>query len=323
MQRHGDPLLQAGVSHHQPKGAADLEQRQGRRHRQVEQIDRLAVDFHLQRGVAGTAQDQDHPKAGEIEQEDQQRGGCQRRAQQRQSHFPESPPGRSAQHPRRRLQLGVQVGPEAAHHPQDDGVIVEHVGQQDDAQTVHQVDGRAVEAQDSHGNLVGPAFGSQQRGESRRHHDGRQDEGDSRQRLQQRLAPELVAGENVGRWQGGQQRQQGRKSRLPGGEPQRPSVVRRADQSPQRGQRWPSLRSQAQPEYGEERVEIEQPQKSQGDQVQGNTEKRRRGDAKNSPCFPASVFPCSCVFRRHQCNTVSVQASIHFSRFWSMASGLT
>ena len=57
--------------------------------RQVEHLQRLDIDLHFQRGKARPAQQEDHPKAGEIEQEYQQRRRQDRRAQQRQGHFPE------------------------------------------------------------------------------------------------------------------------------------------------------------------------------------------------------------------------------------------
>ncbi len=90
------------------------------------------------------------------------------------------------------------MAPEPGHNAQHHGVVVEHVGQQDDPDGVLQVDRRPVQAQQSHEPLVDHPSGAKQSTEGRGHHDGRHHKGDGGQGLGQRLAGKVVVGEDVG-----------------------------------------------------------------------------------------------------------------------------
>ena len=89
VERPAGPGLKAGVGGHDGRGEDQLHQREEGRRRQVEQVDRLAVDLHFHGGQAGPAQDQDHAEAGEAEGKDQHAGGQDGRQEQRQRHQPE------------------------------------------------------------------------------------------------------------------------------------------------------------------------------------------------------------------------------------------
>ena len=65
------PGLQAGIEGHHHKGQRHLHQAQKSRNWQVEEVDRLPIDLHFQRGKAQAPQNQNHAKAGKTEKKDQ------------------------------------------------------------------------------------------------------------------------------------------------------------------------------------------------------------------------------------------------------------
>ena len=69
----------------------DLHERERGRGRQVEQLDRLAVDLDFERRVRGIGEQQRDAERREREQEHDRRGRDDRRREQRQGHVPEGP----------------------------------------------------------------------------------------------------------------------------------------------------------------------------------------------------------------------------------------
>jgi hypothetical protein len=145
--------------------------------------------------------------------------------QERQGDLAEGPPPAGAQDPRCLLDTRVKVGPKAADDPDDDGCVVKDVGHQHQGQGVLQVDWRGIQSKDRHQPLVQVTLGPQERRKGRRHDHGRQDKGNSGQRPEDRLAPKVVAGKDIGRRHANQQRQQRREERLCGGEGQQARIV--------------------------------------------------------------------------------------------------
>ena len=205
---HGQALLGAGAGQQQDEDAGHLQDGQRGRRGQVEQDGRLTVDLDLEGRVAGPAQQQHDAERGDREEEDDGGRRDDGRAQQRPRDLPEGTPGRSAQDTRRLLRAHVEVLPEAAHQPHDDGHVVEDVGDDDGRGGAIEADLRHVRPQDRLRDRVERAAWAEQRQERRTDHDGGQHEGHDRQRPRHPPAGEVEAGEDPGDGQAQQQRQQ-------------------------------------------------------------------------------------------------------------------
>ena len=159
---------------------------------------------------------------------------------------------------------GSRLRPEAAHHPQDERVVVEDVGQQDAAQRVTQVQRRARQPQRVHQQRVERRLRPQHRRERRRHDDGRQHEGHGRQRVEQALAGEVVAREDVRARQAQEQRQRGRKQGLPQREADHAQRRCAEDSRQQRVGRQPTVPRQAFAQNRAQWVEVEEDEEEEG-----------------------------------------------------------
>ena len=285
VERHGGSRLHTGVNRHDRQGQPHLHQRQSCGHRQTEEIDSLAIDFDLQGGKVRSAQDQDDAETGEAEKKDQQRSRDQRRQEQGQRNFTKDSPAAGAQHRGGLFQPRIQVRPKAAHHAQHNGSIVEDVRQQDHPDRLLHLQRRLAEVQNLHQPAIHLAIGAEQGAESCRHHHRRHDEGDGAERPEHGFAREGVAGEDIGRGQAEDQRQQRRDGRLPGGKPEYASIVRLLYEHRQGRQVEPSVRREAEAQNFAKRIEKEEGQERQ------RGHQRRRPSPFPAPCARQSALP--------------------------------
>jgi hypothetical protein len=160
------------------------------------------------------------PETGEVKQEDQGGGRQQRRPKERQGDVAEDFAAVGSQHPRRLLQVGIQVLQGVRQQTYNQGGIVEDVGDQDGHQRAGEADRRCPQAQPPHQRQVQPAPVAQERVEARRDDDRRQHKGNGQQGPPERFAGECVAGEEEGQRHPHHQCQQSGEGGLIDGEPQ-------------------------------------------------------------------------------------------------------
>jgi hypothetical protein len=222
------PGFRSRVPAHDRKGECHLGHGQDRRRGQVELLGRLAIDLDLDRGKARPSQDHDHPKAGKAKGKNQQGRRGDRRRELWQGHFAPRLPAVGTQRPGRFLDPGVQGAPYTADHAQHDAIVVEHVREQDDPDSVLHVEGGRGQAQQAHQRGVQQAVGTQEGQEGRCYDQGGHNERDGGKRLEQRPAPKAVAAKDVRPGQAQSQCEESGGGRLPRGEPQQPCQVAEA-----------------------------------------------------------------------------------------------
>ncbi len=143
-ERRGHAEGEARVDHGEAEGTHELHEGEGRRHRQVEEVDRLPVNFHFEGRKLRAAEDEDDAEAGEVEDEHEQRGGEDRRVEEGQRHFEKRARAVRAEDARRAVQPGIEVRPEVADQSEDDGGVIENVREEDRAEGVRQIQRRGV-----------------------------------------------------------------------------------------------------------------------------------------------------------------------------------
>ncbi len=141
------------------------------------------------------------------------------------------------------------------------------MGDEHQGQGVLQSNGRRIQAKscDQPGIQVPP--GPQERGKGGRNDHGGHDKGNGGQGAEQRLAPKLVPGKDIGRRHPDQKGQEGGQERLAGGKGQQMGIVRVSEQDTKRRNVQPPLGGKAQPKNLDQGVKEKQAKKSQGKQI--------------------------------------------------------
>src|SRR5262249_18313619 len=127
-------------------------------------------------------EDEDDTKAGETEEEDEGGGGEDRRPQKREGDAEEGFDAASAKDRGRIFEARVEVRPVGADNPRGHGEVIEDMGDKDDPDRVEDLDRRVVQTEESRKDVIHEAVGAEQGGEGDRYDDGREDEGDGRNR---------------------------------------------------------------------------------------------------------------------------------------------
>jgi hypothetical protein len=191
-----------------------LNEGEQRSQRQVEQLERLNVYLNFERCERWPAQQQNHAEAGEVEEEDQQRGGEQPGTQERESDIPPDAPPVCAEGAGSSFEGRIEPRKPVPDQADDDGRVVKNMGQQDRAQSADEMYRRSSEPEPLHEAKVDPAARAKQGVEPSRDDHRRQHERDRRQRPQQGFAAKVKAGKEEGRRQADHKGQEGGKQSL-------------------------------------------------------------------------------------------------------------
>ena len=259
----------------------DLDDRKRCRHRQVEELDGLAVDLGLECRKARSANHEDDAERGEREEEHDGGRGRDRRPQCRQRDVEERAHATSAEHAGCLLLVRVEVSPQAADGADDDCVVEEHVCDENATE-------RLVEPEEPQGSTV-----TEQRDERRAHHHGGEHERHRDAARHERL-PGIVAGEHGRAGEGDRDGEDRRQRSLPEREPRDFAERAVGDHLTQRGQVEHALGNDAPTEDDDERVREEHSEKGQRNEGERASSRGRAGSAHR--------------------NTTDVHSSIHSSR---------
>ena len=98
---------------------------------QVEEFDGLQINFHFEGGELGAAEEENHTKGGEVEEEDEEGCGKDGGAEERQGDVRPHAEGGRAEGTGGGFEFRVQAGEGVANDADNDGSVVENVGEED------------------------------------------------------------------------------------------------------------------------------------------------------------------------------------------------
>ena len=120
-----------GVEDGNGEGAEELDDGEERGEGQVELPDGLKVNFGFEGGELRVAQEENHAEGGEVKEEDEERGGEDGGTKERKSHIQPHAERVRAEGTGGLFEFGVEVRQCRANNADDDGGVVEEVGEED------------------------------------------------------------------------------------------------------------------------------------------------------------------------------------------------
>lgn len=117
-----------GVEDGDSEGAEELDDGEERGEGQVELSDGLEVNLRFEGGELRVAQEENHAEGGEVKEEDEERGGEDGWTKKRQSHAQPDAERVGAEGAGGLIKFGVEVGKRGSDDADDDGGVVEEVG---------------------------------------------------------------------------------------------------------------------------------------------------------------------------------------------------
>lgn len=131
-----------GVEGGDCESTEELDDGEERGEREVELLDGLEVNFRFEGGELRVAQEKNHAEGCEVKEEDEKRGGEDGGAKERKSHVQPHAERVRAEGAGSLFVFGVEVGKGGSDDADDDGSVVEEVGEEDGEERMKEEGGR-------------------------------------------------------------------------------------------------------------------------------------------------------------------------------------